>query len=68
MLIQSDMTILDIVDHYPQTDPVFREYDDVVGKCLLCHNLFDTIEFVTKKYELSEADMLQKLNEAAQKS
>jgi len=66
MLIQSHMIILDIVGDYPQTDPIFREYDDVAGKCLLCHHLFDTIEAVTKEYQLDEADMLRKLNEAAQ--
>lgn len=66
MLIQSHMIILDIVGDYPPTDPVFREYDEVVGKCLLCHHLFDSIESVAKEYQLDEQDLLRKLNEAAQ--
>lgn len=65
MLIQSSMTLLDIFAKYSQTIPIFREYDDVVGQCLLCNHLFDSIELVTKKYQLDETDMLQKLNEAA---
>lgn len=66
MLIQPQMIILDIVAQYPQTDPIFREYDDIIGKCLLCSHLFNSIESVTKEYQLNQADMLQKLNEAAQ--
>ncbi len=68
MLIQSNMIILDIVEQYPQTDLVFREYDSRIGKCLLCNNLFDTIESVVKEYKLDEDDMLRKLNEMAVKS
>ncbi len=66
MLIQSHMIVLDIVGDYPATDPVFREYDDVIGKCLLCQHLFDSIESLAKEYQLDEQDMLRKLNEAAQ--
>ena len=66
MLIQSHMIILDVVGDYPPTDPVFREYDEIAGKCLLCHHLFDSIESVAKEYRLDEQAMLRKLNEAAQ--
>ncbi len=65
MLIQSHMILLDIVEQFPETDPVFREYDSVIGKCLLCHNLFDSIHDVTKEYLLDEKDLLRKLNEVA---
>ncbi|HHW94507.1 MAG TPA: hypothetical protein GX736_01055 [Mogibacterium sp.] len=67
MLIQSNMTLLSIVGEYPQTESVFREYDDVVGDCLLCKNLFDTVEFVSKEYPIDEEDLLCKLNEAVEK-
>ncbi len=66
MLIQPDMIVLDIYEKYPQTDPVFRGYDEVIGKCLLCQHLFDSIEAVTEKYHLDQEDMLRKLNKAAE--
>ena len=66
MLIQSHMIILDIVGDYPPTDPVFREYDEVVGKCLLCHHLFDSIESVAKEYQLDEkiSELFERTKEA----
>lgn len=66
MLIQPYMIVLDVVGDYPPTDPVFREYDEVIGKCLLCQHLFDSIESIAKEYQLDEQEMLRKLNEAAQ--
>ncbi len=68
MLIQPHMIVLDVVGDYPATDPVFREYDNIIGKCLLCQHLFDSIESIAKEYQLDEREMLRKLNDAAQKT
>ena len=32
------MTMLEIIENYPETEEVFRAYDDIAGKCLLCNN------------------------------
>lgn len=57
------MLVLDIVEQYPQTEPVFRDYDEIIGKCLLCNCLFESVGSVAKEYQLDEAEMLRKLNE-----
>ncbi|NMA93227.1 MAG: hypothetical protein GX975_01050 [Clostridiales bacterium] len=67
MRIKSDMLVLDIVEQYPQTDSVFREYDEIIGECLLCNCLFESVGSVAKEYQLDEAEMLRKLNEAVRK-
>ena len=63
MRIKSDMLVLDIVEQYPQTELVFRDYDEPTGKCVLCNHLFDTVKAFAQKYQLDEAELLRKLNE-----
>ena len=50
--IKPDMTILDLVSRYPETEAVFRQYDEKAGECLCCHALFDTLRVVADKYQL----------------
>lgn len=64
-MITHKMTVLDIVEKYPETEAVFHEYDDSLGKCLLCNNLFDTIEDVSENYNLNLIDMIEKLNKVS---
>lgn len=61
-LITENMTPLDIVEKYPKTEDVFREYDVVVGRCLLCNNLFDTIEDIASNYNINLVEMIEKLD------
>ena len=61
-LITENMTPLDIVEKYPETEDVFREYDVVVGRCLLCNNLFDTIEDIASNYNINLVEMIEKLD------
>ena len=49
MRIKSDMLVLDIVEQYPQTEPVFRDYDEPTGKCVPCNHLFDTVKAFAQK-------------------
>lgn len=57
-------TPLELVEVYPQTDPVFRSYDDILGKCLLCHHLFDPLETIAQLYGLDLTDLIHRLEEA----
>lgn len=61
-MITKDMTTLDIVEKYPKTEKIFHEYDKITGKCLLCNNLFDTVEVIAANYELNLAEILDRLN------
>lgn len=64
-MISKKQTPLDIVEAFPQTDPVFRAYDGLIGKCLLCHCLFDTLETIAKQYDLDLEEMIRQLESAA---
>lgn len=64
-MITQKMTILDIVEKYPETEAVFHEYDSFLGKCLLCNNLFNTIEEIAKSYNLNLIELIEKLNKVS---
>lgn len=61
-MISEKMVLLDIVSDFPETEKVFKQYDEAVGKCLLCSNLFDTLEKVAMLYGLDKDEILEKLN------
>ena len=39
--VSREMTILDILSLYPETETLFREYDEKANVCLCCKALFD---------------------------
>lgn len=61
-MITKNMTMLEIIENYPETEEVFRAYDDIAGKCLLCNNLFDSIETIAMEYSINSEEMLNKIN------
>jgi len=63
-MITQNMTVLDIVEEYPETENIFREYDDIIGKCLLCNCLFDSVEDIAINYNLNTNEIIKKLNDA----
>lgn len=62
--ILADMTVLDIIDEYPETESIFRSYDEQVGECICCQRLFHTVQQVAESYKLDLVDFLKKLNSA----
>lgn len=63
--IDADMTVLDVVSRYQQTEAVFRQYDEKAGVCLCCHALFDSLQEVADKYGLDLDRLLADLELAA---
>jgi hypothetical protein len=59
--INPDMTILDIVSRYSQTESVFRQYDEKAGVCLCCDALFSPLKDVADKYFLDIEEMMAEL-------
>ena len=53
-IINPNMSLLQIVELSPQSEEVFHQYDDEAGCCLLCNNLFDSLEEVARTYSLEE--------------
>lgn len=56
--IHPDMTLLDIVSEFRETEAVFKKYGLEVGACLCCEALFETLGSVAVKYRLSLAKLL----------
>lgn len=48
------MTILDIVDKYPESEEIFRSLDEITGDCVLCAHLFEDIDEFCKKYNIDK--------------
>lgn len=60
--ISKNMTVLDIVSTYPESEAIFRSYDEQVGECICCQSLFETVQQIAEKYKLDTAELLGKLN------
>ena len=59
--IQPDMTVLDVVSRYRQTEAVFKKYDEQAGVCICCEALFDPLKVVSEKYGLNLKGLLSEL-------
>ncbi|MGM0396790.1 MAG: hypothetical protein ACQEP4_07010 [Bacillota bacterium] len=61
-MIKKEDKILDIVSDYPQTEDVFKPYDEKIGKCVMCNHLFETVEEFAEMYGLDIEELLSRLN------
>ncbi|MFW5975183.1 MAG: hypothetical protein ACOCP6_00325 [Desulfosalsimonas sp.] len=66
--ITPNMTVLDVVSRYRQSDRVFRKYDAAAGECICCNALFETLSDVAAKYRLDLARLISDLESGANKS
>jgi hybrid cluster-associated redox disulfide protein len=63
--ITPEMTIVEVLSQYRQTEEVFRRYEREAKGCLLCHALFDTLAEAAAKYGLDLDRLLEDLQESA---
>ncbi len=63
--IKPQMTVLDIVHRFRETEAVFKRWDSKAGECICCQALFDTVEAVADRYGLHLDQLMEELNEAA---
>jgi hypothetical protein len=63
-LITADMTVLDIVARFRETEAVFRRYDAAAGECLCCNALFETLKQVSERYAIDLNALVHDLNAA----
>ncbi|MEQ8201652.1 MAG: hypothetical protein ABRQ24_09580 [Syntrophomonadaceae bacterium] len=59
--ITAKMSLLEIVETSPRLEEIIRQYDGEAGCCLLCSNLFDSLEDVARTYSLNLNQILAKL-------
>lgn len=63
--IHPEMTVLDVVSKYRQTEAVFKQYDKQAGDCICCQALFYPLNDVAEKYGLELERLLKDLEVAA---
>ncbi len=47
-------TLLEIVQEIPESQEFFRKLGEEIGICLLCEELFSTLEDIIQKYNLNK--------------
>jgi len=60
--IRSEMTVLEVIERHPQTEAVFRKYDQQAGVCLCCQALFEPLRQMAERYHLNLQMLLDDLN------
>lgn len=61
--ITADMTVLDVVHRYRQTENVFKKYDEQAGVCICCQALFEPLRTIAQRYGLVLEGLLDDLEE-----
>jgi hypothetical protein len=59
--ISPEMTVLDVVSRFRETEGVFKKYDTAVGECICCQTLFDPLRNVAARYGLDLEKLLEDL-------
>lgn len=62
--ITADMTVLDIVNRYRNTESIFKKYDEQTDECICCQALFDSLRDVADRYKLNLDQLLLDLEDA----
>jgi hypothetical protein len=62
--IRSEMTVLEVMERHPQTEAVFRRYDQQAGVCLCCQALFEPLGEMAERYNLNLKRLLDDLHNA----
>lgn len=60
-----NMKILDILNKFPQTIEVFREYDRRYSTCICCTSLLDTVETAAAKNRVDLKKLLNDLQKVS---
>jgi len=66
-MFNKDTELLEIVEKYPITENFFHLFDKPLGHCILCENLFDTLENISTIYNFDLDKLIDYLNLLAKK-
>lgn len=66
--IDPDMTILDIVSKYRETETIFKKYDNKASVCLCCEGLFDSLKDIADKYCMNLEEIMTDLQKVIEDS
>jgi len=59
--ITQNMTVLEVIDRYPDTESVFKKYNEQAGVCICCQSLFEPLKDVSKKYDIDLDQLMAEL-------
>ncbi len=59
--IHPEMTVIDTIARYRETEKVFKKFDEKAGVCICCEALFDTIQVVSERFNLELENLLSDL-------
>lgn len=62
--LSPEMTVLEVIYNWRQTEAVFAAYEAQAGVCLRCQDLFSTLAEVSQKYGLELPRLLADLSQA----
>ena len=62
--IHPQMTVLDVVSQWRETEAVFKRYDAQAGACICCQSLFESVRDVAEKYHLDLKRLMADLKAA----
>lgn len=66
--IDPDLTILDIVSKYRETETIFKKYDEKAGVCLCCEDLFNSLKDIADKYCMNLEEIIADLQKVIEDS
>ncbi len=66
--IHPDMTVLDLISRFRETERVIKSYDQQAGECICCNCLFDSLIQVADKYGLDRDELMSRIKGAAAKN
>jgi len=59
--IRPEMTVLDVVSKYRETEAIFKQYDQQAGECICCQALFEPLRDMAERYHLDLERLLADL-------
>ena len=62
--IQPEMTVLEVVRTYKQTENVFKKYDAQAGECIMCTALFESLKGLSERFRLNLKKLIEELETA----
>lgn len=66
-MIAKNITILELLNRYPETIPVFQAYDRKLSTCICCTSMFETVEKTALKHRIDLKKFLYELHRALRK-
>lgn len=63
-MVTKEMKVLEVMERYPATRPVFDAYGLRYRVCIPCSSLFDTLEELARARGMSLEELLADLNKA----